>query len=206
MTLDVGQARNMAREYTQKELADALGISPEAVSMGLRDGRCPRNAVRLGGPKGPLRLKDLTDAVREWNETGNYEKNSKAGDKAAAALAAITTKPPERSPSSSDERLDVLDRMREAAAEEKKWKAKKAELEFRESAVELVSGATAENEVAKICSEVKSKMLGVASRAKSQLPHLTPADVECIDLIVREALEALSGVKKRDESDRESDD
>jgi phage terminase Nu1 subunit (DNA packaging protein) len=39
----------------------------------------------------------------------------------------------------------------------------------------------------------RTKLLGLPSRAKQRLPHLTPADLATLDRLIREALEELGG-------------
>jgi capsule polysaccharide export protein KpsE/RkpR len=87
----------------------------------------------------------------------------------------------------------------EASAEEKRWKAKSAELAYKEAAGELEPRETVEawkvDVMAKIGEAIirsKTKLLGLPGQAKAAIPHLTTADIVALDRLVREALEDLA--------------
>lgn len=80
------------------------------------------------------------------------------------------------------------------ARREKHWKANTAELTFRQRAGELVKAADVKAKFSEKFSTVRSRVLGVPSRARQRLPHLSHADLAVLDELLREALEELAGV------------
>lgn len=82
--------------------------------------------------------------------------------------------------------------MSESSAAEKYWKAKHAELKFKEAAGELVSAADVKKTMVNAFVESKTHLLGLPSRAKQAIPHLTTADIGVLETLIRESLEALS--------------
>lgn len=79
-----------------------------------------------------------------------------------------------------------------ANAREKHWKAQLAELKFKETAKELTSAAELEAQLVGEFSRCKTKLLGIPSRARQQLPHLTVGDLAVLEDLIREALEELT--------------
>lgn len=80
----------------------------------------------------------------------------------------------------------------DAAAHEKYWKARDAELKFKRAAGEVVAVADIEARLASMFTTCRTKLLGVPSKIKAALPHLTRQDIAVIDALQREALEDLS--------------
>jgi hypothetical protein len=80
----------------------------------------------------------------------------------------------------------------EASAIEKRWRAKLVQLEFRKKAGELIEAAEVKRKLADVITACRAKILGVPTRARQRLPHLTPEDVVTLDALVREALEELA--------------
>jgi hypothetical protein len=81
---------------------------------------------------------------------------------------------------------------RNAAARERHWKALTAELNYRQRAGELVNAADLQAELAETFSTVRTRVLGIPSKLKQRLPHLSFADLAAVDQEVREALEELA--------------
>jgi hypothetical protein len=79
-----------------------------------------------------------------------------------------------------------------ASAQEKHWRAKKAELDYKRAAGELVNAMEIQARIVDMFTTCRAKLLGLPSKAKSQIPHLTIADINTLDTIVRESLEALA--------------
>lgn len=79
-----------------------------------------------------------------------------------------------------------------ASAQEKHWRAKKAELDYKKAAGELVDAKALQAGLVERITTCRSKLLGLPTKAKSQLPHLTLEDVAALEAIVREALEELA--------------
>lgn len=89
------------------------------------------------------------------------------------------------------------------AAEEKRWKAKLAELTYKQRAGELVSAAEMQAAVADALSALRSVLEDLPDKADQALPHLSLEDSNKLEEIVRELLQrgfeklvALAGEKQ----------
>jgi phage terminase Nu1 subunit (DNA packaging protein) len=80
----------------------------------------------------------------------------------------------------------------EASAREKNARADLAELEFLEKAGKLVPAQEVERTWAAIVTQVRAGVLGVPSKAKLALPHLSHADLAQLDDLLCQALEAIA--------------
>jgi phage terminase Nu1 subunit (DNA packaging protein) len=78
-----------------------------------------------------------------------------------------------------------------ASARERHWKAQLAELTYRQRAGELVNAAEVQAAIAETFSTVRTRLLGLPSKAKQRLPHLSFTDLAAIEAMVREDLEEL---------------
>jgi hypothetical protein len=76
---------------------------------------------------------------------------------------------------------------------QKYWQAKTAELEYKRRIGELVDAKEVEARLTDEYSGCRTKLLGIARKAKAEMPELTHAQVLKIDTLVREALEGLAG-------------
>jgi phage terminase Nu1 subunit (DNA packaging protein) len=81
------------------------------------------------------------------------------------------------------------------------WKAKKMRLDYEKAAGALVNAAEMQAAMADDYSMVRTKLLGLASKAKQRLPHLTLSDLATLDAIVREALEELAEDEATDDGE-----
>jgi hypothetical protein len=84
-----------------------------------------------------------------------------------------------------------------AATREKHWKAKLAELKYRQEAGELVEAAAVSKRLTDTFSMCRTKLLGVPTRTRQRLPHLSLDDFTVIEELVREALEDLSNPQEK---------
>jgi hypothetical protein len=80
----------------------------------------------------------------------------------------------------------------EASAVEKLWKARQAELNFREEAKELIRLSDAEKDRATDYTEIRTRLLGIPSRLRQDAPHIAPADIIRVENLIREALQVLA--------------
>lgn len=78
------------------------------------------------------------------------------------------------------------------AIAEKYWRARLAELTYRQKSGELVEASEVARHLVDVFTACRTRLLGIPSRARQQLPHLSKADVATIEGMVREALEGLS--------------
>ena len=82
--------------------------------------------------------------------------------------------------------IRVFGRIAAASAKEKHWRAKKAELDYKRAASELVDAKEISARFVELITTSRTKLLGLPSKAKAQLPHLTIDDLNMLDAIVRE--------------------
>lgn len=170
--------------------AKRRGVSVEAVSRAISKGRLTASVVRVGGvPK--IADPDLAD--QEW--TANTDLSKAPGYVKARGGAGT---PP---PAAQGDRGEAIEpdpdaqgeaTIATASAREKHWRSKLAELQYKQRAGELVNGAEMADRMATDYGTVRTKLLGLPSKAKQRLPHLTLADLATLDEIVREDLEELA--------------
>jgi hypothetical protein len=155
-------ARKAPTPLSLRAYARRRGCSAEAVSKAITTGRLSRSVVRVDGqPK--IADPDLAD--REWAE---------ATDQTRSPLRAA----------------DGL-KLQEELARAKHWEANLKEQQFREREGELVEAKLVEAQLAEVFTQCRTKLLGVPSRARQLLPHLTNADVAVLEDLQREALQDL---------------
>lgn len=152
------------------------GVTPMAVSLAVKDGRLVRCVARdaHGAPK----ITDAALADQEWdaNTDANKRMAAAGGDPAALGEADAGV-----GPSLAHEN-----------ARHKKAQADLAELKFAEAAALLLPASTVERRLVDVFASCKAHLLALPSRAKQTLPHLTVADLDALDRIVREALTELA--------------
>lgn len=156
------------------DYAKHRGVSKMTVSNAVRKGRL-RESVAYSGAGKP-KIRDVALADKEWEENLDL----------STAPAAVREKFDE-GPSAHDGMS-----LSEASAVEKVWRAKTAELKFREAAKELIPARDVEARLVSVFTECKTKLLGIPSRARQALPHLTVADIGTLEGLIREALEGLA--------------
>lgn len=128
---------------------------------------------------------DLAD--REWDRKTDLSRAPVYVRERAAARSPAAPAVAE----ADDDGEAVLD-MADASAREKHWRAKLAELKFKEAAGELVPAAGVKAELESVFRSCRTKLLGIPSRARAAMPGLSLADVAKIEAFVREALEDLA--------------
>ena len=142
------------------------GVSRPSVTQAVQEGRLRECIVwRAGRPA----ISDVELADREWaaNTKSSARTMGNVSDAGVPPLA--------------------VSRARLEAA-----RAGIAMLEFGERKGKLVAVEGVRAAVATKFSEVRVKLLGLASKVRQRLPHLQPAEVRTIDDLVREALTALA--------------
>jgi phage terminase Nu1 subunit (DNA packaging protein) len=157
------------------DLAELLGVSRAAVSQAIKAGRIPPELVIRNKEGNVVGLTDLQAAADAYRQNTDY---STAPKSVVARLA----------PASPGED----DSLAEANRQEKLWKAKLAELKYKREAGELLPAHDVESRLTSVFTECKTKLLGVPSRARQALPHLSAADITELERLVREALEGLA--------------
>lgn len=168
-------------------------VSATAVHRAIESGRLSQCVVRDGS--GKFRgITDLELADREWVASTDLTKAPTAvieraeephtptevpGDDAALEVGAAAG-------AVDPERLSPLMR-------QKYWQAKTAELEYKKRIGELVDAKEVEARMTDEYSRCRTKLLGIARKAKAEMPELNHAQVLKIDNLVREALDGLAG-------------
>lgn len=156
------------------------GVSPEAVSKAVAAGRLRESIVRVrGAPK----IRDAELADREWAATTDLTR-------AAADIARRADRPAGEPGAGGDGDLVLSEEL----AREKYWKANLAELEFRERKGELVEAKDVVKQLTDVFAICRGKLLGIPTRLRQSLPHLSVQDVAKAEELVREALEDLAGM------------
>ncbi|HME97111.1 MAG TPA: hypothetical protein VKN16_23155 [Methylomirabilota bacterium] len=153
-----------------EELAQRLGVDRTTVFKGIQLGRLTKAVVGRNA-RGKLYILDLEAAEAEWRTHAarlrlDAKRNGAIGP---TDLAAATVR----------ERLA---------------RAEKFELETERARRLLVPAAEVKVRWAAHVVAARTTLLGLPSRAKQRLPHLTAADVALLDRLVREALEELGEV------------
>lgn len=188
--------------------AKRRGVSAMAVSRAIARGRLVRCVMR--DARGDPKIVDPDLADLEWEASTDLSKApSYVRERAEAAPAPASPAPPapHRTPRGTTRLLPPDGEVQDPpglslaleSAREKHWKAKLAELEFRERESELVEARLVEEQLASSYAQARTKLLGVPSRARQLLPHLTAADLMVLEDLVRQALEDL--VEEDDEVD-----
>lgn len=186
--------------------AKLRGVSAMSVSRAVSAGRLKASVVR--DEHGQPKIADVALADREWEAATDYSKAPAAVKQQAAerqraktdrpaapvkpAAAAAPSPPAARPRSPADDEPGAPLSLAEESAREKHWRARIAELEFKKRAEELVDAKAMKAQLSDSFTKVRTRLLGLPTRAKQQLPHLTIADIGTLDSLVREALEALT--------------
>ncbi|QRK06699.1 hypothetical protein JQX13_42595 [Archangium violaceum] len=151
-----------------RSVARQLGVSLSSLQAAIASGRVTAT------PDG--KVADVETARAEWirNTRAEYGPAPLAGRGAALEVA------------QGESRAEALRRRAVADADLR-------ELEVRERKAELVPAADVRGKLEDVFRRCRTKLLGVPSRARQLLPHLTVADIGEFDRLIREALEDLAG-------------
>lgn len=150
----------------RKELGLAGGTH-RAVQVAIESGRLSKSLT-----SDRKQITDASAADAEWESTTHVDRIPITGPTAAG------TPPPDLQES----------RARREAAE-----AALAEIELAEKRRELVLAADVESKLVNVFAQCKTKLLGVAARARQRDPGLSGPQVQLFEALIREALEDLSG-------------
>lgn len=151
-----------------KAYARHRGASPAAVRRAIRDGRLTGDSVGRDARGRPC-ITNPTRADQEWAsrtrpKVGLVRKGA-AGTPSGLALA---------------------------TQRERESRAKLAELEYDRKSGSLVRAAEVEIRWAATVVALRTGLLGLPTRAKQRLPHLTVADLGVLEALIRETLEELA--------------
>jgi phage terminase Nu1 subunit (DNA packaging protein) len=172
--------------------AKMRGVSVMAVSNAVKTGRLVASVARVNGqPK----IRDATLADREWEANTDLSKapgyvKQRGTDRPAG---------PGRPTKSDDERVYLGMSLGDASAAEKVWKARIAEMDFLERSNAVVDAKEMTSKLIDVYTRCRTKLLGIPTRVKQQLPSLSVRDVAAVDALVRETLEELAEELSADE-------
>lgn len=188
------------------------GCSKNAVSKAIKRGRLKMSVALDGSGQPKIADPDLAD--REWTQNTDQSRTNSSSTAPSAAAAPPATTPVTapataqqqrlrddtqaerhtKKPGDPQQPLDPEDRwtVTDATAEERKWKALRAEVQYKQELGELVPAKDVESAQAALFTIIRTKLLAVPGKARSNAPHLTLTDVALIDRLIRETLEELA--------------
>lgn len=161
-----------------RKYAEHRGVSHTAVQRAIKSKRLLESVEIVNGRQ---QIRDVETADREWHANTRPT----LANMAAASPRRATEQPAE------DVARTVPD-INESRARREAALAGLAELELEERRGKLVPVEEARATVIDRFTAVRTRLLGLPSRCRQQLPHLTDVDVRVIDDLVREALEELA--------------
>ena len=163
---------------TRKEAAEQMGVTIQAVYMAIKQGRL----TAITDNQGKTVINSDT-MYQEWTGKSAFRKMKN--------IQAATIEPPviKRKISKTSE---LIPEYEESKARTEHLKAELLELERQQKEQSLVPVDEVNLKWQTIITTTRNKLLGVASKAQQRLPDLDVSAVNCIDDIVREALEELA--------------
>ena len=149
---------------SMRQYAKRRGVSAEAVSKAVRDGRLRLSLTEVAGvPK--IADPDLAD--REWRDNTDLTKAPGAVKGGGITLA-------------------------DAATRERVARAQLAELDYRHRAGELVAAREVERVWLALVVQLRTAVLGVAPKFKAQCPELTHLQLATLNELLRQTLDSLA--------------
>lgn len=180
--------------------------SAPSVLRAIKSGRLKNSLVI--GPDGKAKIANVALADDEWTANTDLSKAPgyvKARPQVGGGVTpppaqtvtgqeAVTPPPakPQSQAQGSSAPAGELTTLADASAEEKRWKARLAELEYLERSGQLVNAAAVADALTQEVIRCRTKLLSIASKAKAAIPHLTHAEIRTLDDLVRQALEELA--------------
>jgi hypothetical protein len=176
-------------------------ISVVAVSRAVKAGRLRASVTH--DHRGQPKIADVGLADAEWTQNTDLSRApgyvKARGNQAVQTSARPSSTPPADALVDPEEARDLQAAsgeltLSQASAEEKRWKAKLAELQYKQRSGELVDAKEMADSVAHVFTVCRTKLLALPSKAKAAIPHLTHVEVATLDDLVRQALEELATV------------
>tara|TARA_B100002019_G_C21126196_1_gene525914 strand:+ start:160 stop:648 length:489 start_codon:yes stop_codon:yes gene_type:complete len=156
---------------TRKQAAEEMGVTIQAVYMAIKQGRLTA-------------IKDNQGKIVINSDTMKDEWSKKTEPKLINKIEHKTYK--------SSQSESEYPEYGESKARTEHLKAELLELERQEKEKSLVPVEEVNTMWQTIITNTRNKMLGVAAKAQQRLPDLDNSAVNCIDDIIREALEELA--------------
>ena len=157
---------------TRAEAARQMGVTVQAVYGAIKEGRL----TPIKDEKGKILINSDT-LMNEWTRNSQFMRVKTTSYKPKAERNKDTMSYPEYN---------------ESKARTEHLKAEMMEIERKKLEDELVSAEEVKEQWVNIVTVARTKLLGIATKAKQRLPDLDTNAIACIDDIVREALEELS--------------
>ena len=157
---------------TRAEAARQMGVTVQAVYIAIKEGRL----TPIKDEKGKILINSDT-LMDEWTKKTQFLRVKSTNYKPKAEKVSKTMSYPEYN---------------ESKARTEHLKAEMMEIERKKLEDELVSAEEVKEQWVNIVTVARTKLLGIATKAKQRLPDLDTNAIACIDDIVREALEELS--------------
>tara|TARA_B100000927_G_scaffold252942_1_gene218422 strand:+ start:108 stop:599 length:492 start_codon:yes stop_codon:yes gene_type:complete len=157
---------------TRAEAARQMGVTVQAVYGAIKEGRL----TPITNEKGKILINSDT-LMNEWTRNSQFMRVKTTSYKPKAERNKDTMSYPEYN---------------ESKARTEHLKAEMMEIERKKLEDELVSAEEVKEQWVNIVTVARTKLLGIATKAKQRLPDLDTNAIACIDDIVREALEELS--------------
>lgn len=157
--------------------ASSRGVTKQAVLKAIKTGRLIKSVKKNDQDKWEV---NPEAADLEWEANTDKSKQNNVIRPERPAVQTALFYPDHEMP------LTEARRMKE------QYNALLAKLQFDLDSGKYVDTETVSSEWFKIVTAAKTKLLALPSKAKANLPHLTPSDIDALDRIVREALEDLS--------------
>lgn len=157
---------------SMRQYAKHRGVSPEAVSKAVKRGRISTISQANG-----IRKINPEIADKEWAENSDPTKlrAPTQGEPSAQTVE------PNRGPS-----------IQQSAAVLKAFQARLAKLDFDERSGKLIDVEIVKTKWTALASIVRTKVLGIPTRAKQRIPELTAEAYAILESIARESLEELA--------------
>lgn len=174
------------REYARHRAELRLpGGTHGAVQKAIRTGRIQINADGLI---------DSDAADQAWAAATNTNKRTSPRPVSAPGREAIEEDEIDGAPAFDPEASTARPGMSlaQAAALEKVWNANLAELKYRKLLGELVGAKDLSDQLAALFTSCRTKLLGVPTTLRQQMPELSLQQLALIDKVIRQALEDLS--------------
>ena len=157
---------------TRAEAARQMGVTVQAVYGAIKEGRL----TPIKDEKGKILINSDT-LMTEWTRNSQFMRVKTTNYKPKVERNKDTMSYPEYN---------------ESKARTEHLKAEMMEIERKKLEDELVSAEEVKEQWVNIVTVARTKLLGIAAKAKQRLPDLDTNAIACIDDIVREALEELS--------------
>lgn len=183
----------MSENISLREFGRQIGMSVEGVRKAIKQGRIPAAAIGettlKTGRKRPC-IADTEKAAKALNRNTDHSMKRVPNSEISAAKKRAAATGTEQRP--ADDESSRLPSITSSKQLKEVYLARLAKLEFDEKNGRLVNAEHLKIEMTNMITAAKSKLLGVPSKAKGQLTHLTVSDIEYFEELISEALEDIA--------------